>query len=447
MSATDNTHLNIPTGLYVSNAGYLYVADFRNDRIMKFPVNTTSGTAGSPVAGGYGKGQAANQFQYPEGIVVDDAIPATMYIADTQNHRIQKWIEGATSGTTIAGVTGTTGTDNTHLNYPFSLHRDNSNGDIYVADGKNHRIQKFAAGSNIGVTVAGVVGTPGSDNTHLNLPQGVFVDASKRIYVADFFNERIQRFGSCGSPVPTLTSTGSGTLTCATTSLVLTAGGGNAGYTYMFSDNASQPGGVSSNTASVSQAGVYSVTVTNLINDCSNSTTISISGSTTPVGSVTLNTAGAIGCDPNSMTLSASSTGATNYTLSPGNTMMSTGVFVVTQAGTYTITASNGLEGCQQTSIKTLTQGINVVAGAITASGQASCTNPIRLSSTSTGKSFVITGPGSYAFSNVYRNGGSYPVFAAGVKLGGTYTLTVSGGEGCPTATSTIVVQGPSSCP
>jgi len=137
VSGADNTHLTKPTGIFVSpNTGHLYIADFLNDRIQRFPAGSTSGAAGETVAGGHGEGQAANQFRHPEGVVVDDAVPGTIYVyvADTQNNRIQKWLKGDTQGVTVAGST-TAGSDATHLNYPFSLHRD-SDGDLYVADGK-----------------------------------------------------------------------------------------------------------------------------------------------------------------------------------------------------------------------------------------------------------------------------------------------------------------------
>ena len=65
------------------------------------------------------------------------------------------------------------------------------------------------------------------------------------------------------TPVATLSASPSTTLTCAQTSLTLTAGGGNS---YAFSG----PGVVSQsgNTAVVNASGVYSVTVTNTATGC-----------------------------------------------------------------------------------------------------------------------------------------------------------------------------------
>lgn len=33
----------------------------------------------------------------------------TLYIADSGNHRVQKWLNGASNGTTVAGITGVKG--------------------------------------------------------------------------------------------------------------------------------------------------------------------------------------------------------------------------------------------------------------------------------------------------------------------------------------------------
>lgn len=76
-----------------------------------------------------------------------------VYIADANNHRIQK-LDAANSytATTIAGTTGQTGTDANHLNFPFGVAVDN-NGNVYIADANNSRIQKLERPEAIDPTI------------------------------------------------------------------------------------------------------------------------------------------------------------------------------------------------------------------------------------------------------------------------------------------------------
>src|SRR3990170_2911727 len=69
-----------------------------------------------------------------------------------------------------------------------------STGNIYVADTINNRIQKFDSNSNFLLNF----GTPGSGDGKFNHPFGVAVDSSGKIYVADTINNRIQKFNSKG---------------------------------------------------------------------------------------------------------------------------------------------------------------------------------------------------------------------------------------------------------
>ena len=162
------------------------------------------------------------------------------------------------------------------------------------------------------------------------------------------------------------------------------------------------------------------------------------------------------------MTLTATtsySLGPYSYTITDGNTPVLSGTatgtafsqnFIPTGSGpkTYTLTMETDYArvSAAAPTVQLTQPAFTAVAGPITASGPASCNSPARLTAPATGQSFIFTGPGGYVFSNIYRNGGSYTAFAEGVKLGGTYTLTVSSGAGCPTTTSTVVVQGPGSC-
>lgn len=97
-----------------------------------------------------------------------------------------------TTGITVAGVVGSSGSTADKLNMPWGLFID-PNDTLYVADQVNHRIQKFLKGTNLGVTVAGQAsGTSGNGPAHLLNPAGVLLDVNGNVYVADSGNHRIQ---------------------------------------------------------------------------------------------------------------------------------------------------------------------------------------------------------------------------------------------------------------
>ena len=58
------------------------------------------------------------------------------------------------TGTTVAGVTSSAGTAMNQLDRPFSIALDSSN-TLYIADQQNNRIQKWLSGASTGTTVAG----------------------------------------------------------------------------------------------------------------------------------------------------------------------------------------------------------------------------------------------------------------------------------------------------
>ena len=63
-----------------------------------------------------------------------------MYISDKSAHRVVKWKPGANEGIVIAGGNGDGSSDN-QLSDPQGLYLDN-NGNLYVSDTRNHRVQK-----------------------------------------------------------------------------------------------------------------------------------------------------------------------------------------------------------------------------------------------------------------------------------------------------------------
>ncbi|CAF3901855.1 unnamed protein product, partial [Rotaria sp. Silwood1] len=69
-----------------------------------------------------------------------DAV-GNVYVADGGNHRIVQWLVNAQQGRIIAG-TGVAGISNTQLNYPVQLKFDIHH-NLYVVDQNNNRIQRF----------------------------------------------------------------------------------------------------------------------------------------------------------------------------------------------------------------------------------------------------------------------------------------------------------------
>ncbi|TAE23523.1 MAG: hypothetical protein EAZ91_22060 [Cytophagales bacterium] len=194
-SGTAANQLDLPHSVFVDGAGYVYVADFRNDRVQKFPPNSTSTTNGSTVAGTGTSGSAPNQLTRPTCVFVDRE--GYIYVADLSNYRIQKFPPNSTAGTagsTVAG-TGTSGSGANELDGIYGLFVD-TGGYIYVTDNNNNRIQKFPPTSTAGTAGSTVAGGPtsGSAANELNSPFGVYVDGADNIYVADSRNNRIQKF-------------------------------------------------------------------------------------------------------------------------------------------------------------------------------------------------------------------------------------------------------------
>ncbi|CAM4953690.1 unnamed protein product [Rotaria socialis] len=130
--------LNNPTYLSVDGQQNVYVSDWNNNRVMKWNKDATEGIV---VAGGQGQGNALTQLYYPQGIVVDTL--GTLYVADSWNHRVMRWTQGdQKQGSVILGGNNS-GAGANQFNYPFGLGFD-QNGNLYVTDYGNHRVQRFS---------------------------------------------------------------------------------------------------------------------------------------------------------------------------------------------------------------------------------------------------------------------------------------------------------------
>ncbi|CAF4253365.1 unnamed protein product, partial [Adineta steineri] len=182
---------------------------------MQYLQGASSGTV---VAGGNGPGTNTSQLWLPFGFTLDLSTNS-LIIANYAANNVVRWVIGATGWTLLAGsATGASGSSSTLLNNPVGVALDQYK-NLYVADAANHRIQYFLAGQSSATTIAGISGSPGISATQLNRPYGILLDSQLNLYVADNSNNRVQIFVHYSTMATT--STTSTTTTTTTTATLL----------------------------------------------------------------------------------------------------------------------------------------------------------------------------------------------------------------------------------
>jgi sugar lactone lactonase YvrE len=194
-----------PMGIAVDASGNLYVADTGNSTIRKITsegvVTTLAGEPGSYDSTD-GTGSAA-RFWDPIGIAVDAS--GNLYVTDKYNDTIRKITpEGVVS--TLAGTARQHGSADgagsaASFYYPQGIAVD-ATGNLYVADTDNATIRKVTP-EGVVTTLAGTAGTYGStDGTGaaalFEEPEGIAVDASGNLYVADSYGNTIRKITPAG---------------------------------------------------------------------------------------------------------------------------------------------------------------------------------------------------------------------------------------------------------
>ncbi|CAF1536482.1 unnamed protein product, partial [Rotaria sp. Silwood1] len=187
-SELNELRLDGQPGLYVDKNLTLYISDTGNDRVMKYFINSSSGIV---VAGGHGAGAELNQLNSPYGIYVDEINEiGAIYICDHANHRIQKWIDGAHEGITVASNIN-------QLRTPVSILLEPTADEMmmYILDFNHYRILKWIPYAQEPEAIAvGITGHLGNEPNQLSSPRGIKFDKNWNLFVADTGNNRIQKF-------------------------------------------------------------------------------------------------------------------------------------------------------------------------------------------------------------------------------------------------------------
>jgi RHS repeat-associated protein len=211
--------LDDPGSLWVDSSGDLYICDTGNNEVREVSASTYDI---SDVAGGNGhtigtvgdNGPAVTSgLSSPRGLAADSH--GDIFVADTSNNRVQEIAEynhtqfgiEMTAGDiyTVAGSASGAGGDSGNggpatsalLSYPEGIAVDSS-GNLYIADTANHQIREVSASTGDISTIAG--GSIGGDSgnggpatsAELNVPAAVAVDGAGDVFIADPGNDEVQ---------------------------------------------------------------------------------------------------------------------------------------------------------------------------------------------------------------------------------------------------------------
>lgn len=185
-----------PHGLAIGPDGSIFVADGNNHRVQQFNRDGQF-IAAFGVPSGSIDNAPAGQFNEPWDVAV--AKDGTIYVADTWNHRIQKFT-AQRQFVTMWGALDDTGGRATGFEGRFYGPRGiavDADGRVLVADTGNKRVQIFDADGQFLAQFGGGGLEPG----RLDEPVGIAVDAQGNIAVADTWNGRVQVFDRDGNSI------------------------------------------------------------------------------------------------------------------------------------------------------------------------------------------------------------------------------------------------------
>ena len=191
----DTQHLNAPNGLFIDGSDNLYVVEELGARLLKYRTSDGANLLSVGTAGLQNRGQYT--FDHPQDVVVDS--DGNIWTVD--RHRVAQY---DASGNFLQEFPPddpwNAGDDNAHFDTPRGITFDSS-GRMYVADSDNHRIQVYTFdldGTPVYSTTIGVTDGPGDDNAHFDRPAQIVIDSSNRLYVTDSNNYRVQRCSYAG---------------------------------------------------------------------------------------------------------------------------------------------------------------------------------------------------------------------------------------------------------
>lgn len=175
-----------PYGVAVDHMGNIYVVDYGNHRVQKFDAD------GNFLLKWGTQGSSDGQFNSPRCASIDAS--GNVYVTDEGNYRVQKfdsngnfllkWGSQRGAGPFVPGTFG--------MLMGIAC---NAGGDVYAVDYSYNTVQKFDSTGTF-ITLVCDMGWVDGD---VSLPWGVGVDNDGYVYVADGQNTRVQKFALASS--------------------------------------------------------------------------------------------------------------------------------------------------------------------------------------------------------------------------------------------------------
>lgn len=173
-----------PGGVAVDGQERLYVTDFYHHRVLRLDANGAFDRQWGEIDS---TGSAASRFTYPTDVTI---LPdGGFVVADAYNHRIKRYNPDGTVAWMRPEDRNWEGTEEGQFNVATAVAAGPA-GKIYVADFYNHRIQVFSAEGR----VLTAFGEQGEKAGQFERPVDVAVGPDGTLYVIDFGNHRIQAF-------------------------------------------------------------------------------------------------------------------------------------------------------------------------------------------------------------------------------------------------------------
>ncbi|MGB8062784.1 MAG: hypothetical protein WCF26_12875 [Candidatus Sulfotelmatobacter sp.] len=214
-----SSSIGYPVAVAQDASGNTYIANsYLSSQILKVSVAgvvTVAAGNGSFSYSGDGGLATSATLNRPQGVFIDTS--GNIFIADTDNSIIREVLASTGNIQTVAGTPGITGyagdggpATSAQLDYPTSIFVDNQ-GNIFIADTDNSIIREVLATTGVIKTVAGTPTVNGysgnggpATSALLDLPQGVFVDGSGNIFIADTDNSVIREVTFANGQIQTI---------------------------------------------------------------------------------------------------------------------------------------------------------------------------------------------------------------------------------------------------